>query len=183
MRIIAGKYKSRVISVPNSKLIRPTTDRVRETIFNILQNFISFENIKVLDVYAGSGSFGLECLSRGAKSIDFVEKNYQIFGTLKKNISSLKEENSCKIFKMEALKFSLLKEHDSYDLIFADPPFYKHDIYQVVNNLLNNNFLNNNSFMLVERSIQTEDSDVKNFGIESFKRIGDTCLYKFVKAK
>ncbi|MCG6961153.1 RsmD family RNA methyltransferase, partial [bacterium BMS3Abin03] len=85
MRIISGIYRGRLINVPKSDLIRPTTDRVRETLFNLLSNIIEFEDIKVLDIYAGSGSLGLECLSRGANEIHFIEKNYPIYRNLIKN--------------------------------------------------------------------------------------------------
>src|SRR3990170_5776267 len=122
MRIISGSLKGRLINVPKSELIRPTTDRVRETLFNLLNNTIDFEGITVLDLYAGSGSLGLECLSRGADEVHFVERNFIIYKNLLKNIKSLDVEDQCKIFKMEALKFSRMEEHERYDLIFADPP-------------------------------------------------------------
>jgi len=76
MRIISGEFKSRMINVPDSKLIRPMTDRVRETLFNLLNNKIDFKNIKVMDLYSGSGALGLECISRGAKEVHFVEKDF-----------------------------------------------------------------------------------------------------------
>ncbi len=117
------------------------TDRVRVSLFDILTNKIDFEGIKVLDLYSGSGSIGLECLSRGAKEIHFVEKNFVIYKNLVKNIASLGVADQCRIFKMEALKFSRKDEHEQYDLIFADPPFFKDDIYEVVENLKQNNFL------------------------------------------
>jgi 16S rRNA (guanine966-N2)-methyltransferase len=178
MRIIAGKFKSRVIKVPDSKLIRPTTDRVRETLFNLLNNKIDFDGTKVLDIYAGSGSLGLECISRGAAEIHFVEKNFPIYKYLQGNINSLDVETECRIFKMEALKFSLISDHDKYDLILADPPFFNDDIYKVSANLIANNFLNDSGIFIIERSVQTKDKDTVNFKTEPFKIIGDTCLYQ-----
>ncbi len=89
IRIISGSLKGRFIPVPDSKLIRPTMDRVRETLFNLLNNRIDFNGIDVLDLYSGSGSFGLECISRGAKHVTFVEKNFQIYKNLLENIKSL----------------------------------------------------------------------------------------------
>jgi len=178
MRIISGEFKGRFINVPKSDLIRPTTDRVRETLFNLLNNDIDFNGIKVLDIYAGSGSLGLECLSRGVESVDFVEKNFVIYKNLNENIISLGAEEKCKIYKMEALKFSCKKHEQQYDLILADPPFFKYDIYEVVKNLLNNNFLTENGKIIIERSKQTKEKDIEAFGIEPFKLIGDTCLYQ-----
>ena len=123
MRIISGEFKGRKINVPDSKEIRPTTDRVRETLFNILNNKIDFENRKVLDLYAGSGSLGLECLSRGASEIHFVERNFRIYKNLQENIDSLSASAKCKIYRMEALGFSQLLQGQEYDIIIADPPF------------------------------------------------------------
>ena len=181
MRIISGEFKGRFIKVPDSKLIRPTTDRVRETLFNLLNNRISFDGIKVLDLYAGSGALGLECLSRGASSVDFVEKNFVIFNNLSENINSLKLINRCKIYKMEARKFTSLNKHSSYDMILADPPFFKDDIYSVVDNILSNGFLNDGSSVFIERSIQTKSKDTDNFKCEPFKIVGDACLYQINK--
>jgi 16S rRNA (guanine966-N2)-methyltransferase len=178
MRLISGLYKGRLIKVPDSKLIRPTTDRVRETLFNLLNNRIDFEGIRVLDIYAGSGSLGLECLSRGAGEIHFVEKNYPIYKNLQENIESLEVEKECRIFKMEAIKFSFLSDHNKYDLILADPPFFKDDVYAVVENLIKNQFMTETGRIILERSIQTRDKDILNLKTEPFKIIGDTCLYE-----
>lgn len=178
LRIISGELKGRFINVPKSELIRPTTDRVRETIFNILNNKISFEGIKVLDLYSGSGSLGFECLSRGAAEVHFVEKNSVIYRNLEENIKLLDVIEACKIFKMSALKFSQLKIDEKYDLIFADPPFFKDDIYNALENILNNGYLDYNGIMIIERSIQTKQKDVANFKIEPFRIIGDACIYE-----
>jgi 16S rRNA (guanine966-N2)-methyltransferase len=179
MRIISGKYKGRILKVPSTKFTRPTTDRVRETLFNLLTNKIDFEGIEVLDIYAGSGSLGLEALSRGAAQIDFIEKNIPIYKVLHQNITSIQANEFCKIFKMDALDFSKMVNHKKYNLILADPPFFKDDIHRVAENLLKNNFIYDNGLIIIERSIQTRDKDIKQFGIEPFKRIGDTLLYEY----
>lgn len=178
MRIIAGKFKGRLIKSPNSKYTRPMTDRVRVSLFDILTNKIYFNGIKVLDLYSGSGSLGLECLSRGAEEVHFVEMNLAIVRNLEKNIHSLNVEAQCKIFKMEALKFSRVKDHQKYDLIFADPPFFNDDIYEVVGNLITNNFLIEGGLIIVQRSIQTKEKDKLHFEVEPFKILGDSCLYR-----
>ena len=76
MKIISGKFGGRTINIPKKLLIRPTTSICRHALFNILTNLISFDHIKVLDLFSGSGFFGYECASRGAKQIDFLEKDY-----------------------------------------------------------------------------------------------------------
>jgi 16S rRNA (guanine966-N2)-methyltransferase len=178
LRIISGYLKGRFINVPKSNLVRPTTERVRESIFNILNNKISFEGKKILDLYSGSGSLGFECLSRGAKEIHFVEKNSVIYKNLEENIKLLGAADRCKIFKMSVLKFSSSKIDQNYDLILADPPFFKDDIYNAVVNILNNGYLINTGLMMIERSIQTKQKDITNFKIEPFRIIGDACLYE-----
>ncbi len=178
LRIISGAFKGRRILVPKSELVRPTTDRVRETLFNILNNRIDFENIKVLDLYAGSGSLGLECLSRGAGIIHFVEQDSLISKQLEQNILLLNAEKNCVVFKMSVLQFVTANNNSRYDLILADPPFFKNDIYQVVENVLSNKILSDQSFMIIERSIQTKAKDIENFNTEPFKIIGDNCLYE-----
>ena len=180
MRIISGELKGRLINVPKSDQIRPTTDRVRETLFNLLNNIIDFDGINVLDVYAGSGSLGLECLSRGAARIDFVERNFIIYKNLEENIRSLGAEEQCTIHKMEAVRFSAIPPKNQYELILADPPFFKDDIYAVVKNLIQNKFLTSEGMIVIERSKQTKEKDIENLGVEPFKLIGDTCLYNIL---
>ncbi|OGU54530.1 MAG: 16S rRNA (guanine(966)-N(2))-methyltransferase RsmD [Ignavibacteria bacterium RBG_13_36_8] len=181
MRIIAGTYKGRLLKVPDSKFVRPTTDKLKGVIFNYLSNVIDFDGINVCDIYAGSGSLGLEALSRGADKIHFVEKNYSIYKILSQNIQTLNVEGNSKIFKMEAVRFSKISLHDRYDLIIADPPFFKDDIHLVVKNLIEREYLNKGGILIIERSIQTEKKDVDNFGIQPFKRIGDSLLYQYIK--
>jgi 16S rRNA (guanine966-N2)-methyltransferase len=178
MRIISGQLKGRFFNVPKSDKIRPTTDRVRETLFNLLNNIIDFDGINVLDVYAGSGSLGLECLSRGAAKIEFIEKDFVIYKNLEENINSLNVGEHCIIHKMEAVRFSAIHPKHPYELILADPPFFKDDIYTVVKNLILNKFLSADGMIIIERSKQTKEKDIENLGVEPFKIIGDTCLYR-----
>ena len=178
MRIISGKFGGRILSTPNPKFTRPMTDRVRVTLFDILTNKIDFEGKQILDLYSGSGSIGLEALSRGAELVHFVEKNLSIYKTLVKNIESLNVSDSCRIFKMDAVRFSRLENHNKYDLIFADPPFFKDEIYEVVDNLRQNNFLNKDGIIIIQRSVQTKEKDKLQLDTEPFKAIGDSCLYR-----
>ncbi len=167
--------------MPPSKYTRPTTDKTKESLFNYLYNQIHFDDIKMCDIYAGSGSLGLEALSRGAGEIHFVEKNFPVYKVLSQNIASLKVEKYTKMFKMDAVKFSKISGHDQYELIFADPPFFMDDIYKVAENILERNYLTENGIFMIERSIQTEKNDIDAFGIEPFKRLGDSLIYEFRK--
>ncbi|NOX16854.1 MAG: 16S rRNA (guanine(966)-N(2))-methyltransferase RsmD [Chlorobi bacterium] len=179
MRIIAGEFGGRIIKMPSSKYTRPTTDKMKESLFNYLNNIIDFEGIKVCDIYAGSGALGLEALSRGASLVHFVEKNFPVFKVLSENIKSLKAENFTKIFKMNAVRYTSLPEQEKFELILADPPFFKDDIHKVVENILENKLLTGDGLLIVERSIQTKEKDMENFGKEPFKKMGDSLIYRF----
>ncbi|PID61404.1 MAG: 16S rRNA (guanine(966)-N(2))-methyltransferase RsmD [Ignavibacteriae bacterium] len=182
MRIIAGEFKGRIIKIPKSKLVRPTTDKNKEAIFNYLNNYIDFIGITACDIYAGSGSLGLETLSRSANEVHFVEQNYAIYKNLLDNIELLKVKERTKVFKMPAVKFSTINNKTKYDLILADPPFFKDDIYKVFENIKKNELLNDEGILIIERSIQTEKEDVKNFNMEPIKRLGDSLIYQYLNS-
>lgn len=121
MRVISGYLKSRTISVlKSSKNIRPTTDRARETLFNVITNLFNFEDSIILDLFCGSGSFGIECISRGAKLCYFVDSYTE---SVKNNIKSLNLTENTEIVKSDALYFLKNKSDLKFDIIFADPPY------------------------------------------------------------
>lgn len=177
MRIISGIYRGRSIKTPNPKYTRPTTGIVKESIFNMLQNSFEFSDALVLDIYAGSGSLGIEALSRGAGEVHFVEQNFSVYKVLNANIGLLDSGNKCKVLKRNALKFSKMENHSEYNLILADPPFFKDDIHEVFETLLERNYLKQNGIFIIERSIQTQEKDEKVFETEPKKRIGDSLIY------
>jgi 16S rRNA (guanine966-N2)-methyltransferase len=179
MRIISGKFKGRSIKFPNSKLVRPTTGKVKESLFNFLVHNYDLDGIKVCDVYAGSGSLGLEALSRGASEVHFVEKDYHVLKILEENISSLSAGADCKLYRLDSVRFSKLPDHDVYNLILADPPFFKDDIHSAVRNFIERKYLAESGILIVERSVQTQKKDVESFEREPFKRIGDSLIYLF----
>lgn len=178
LRIISGDLKGRFISAPDSKHTRPTTDRTRETIFNLLSNRISFDGINVLDLYAGSGALGFEMFSRGANSVFSVEKNFSVAKNLQKNLDELNAGSAVKIFRTSAIQF-VSKCEEKFDLILADPPFFHYDIHEVVKVILGRKLIASDGLMMIERSIQTVEKDKLNFNCEPVKRIGDTLLYEF----
>jgi len=125
MRIIAGKYKGQQLVTAKDHSIRPTTDRIKEYIFEILGNFVV--DGLVLDLFAGSGNLGLEALSRGAQSVTFVDKSQSSLRVLRRNLGKLKVTEPTQVIKKDVLTF-LRQNKQPYDLIFADPP-YKWDRY------------------------------------------------------
>lgn len=120
MRIIAGKYKGRQLVSSRDDTIRPTTDRIKEFIFDVLDEFVL--DARVLDLFCGSGSLGLEALSRGAKEVTFVDKNVNSLRVLRKNIATLGVVEGISIRRKDVLGF-LRQNREPFDLIFADPPF------------------------------------------------------------
>ena len=121
MRIVAGQWRGRRIAAPPGSAVRPTLDRVREAWMSILQREIP--NARVLDLFAGSGALGLECLSRGAKSADFVENDPRALKTLSANIETLGATAMAALHRIDAVKFAQKLDAGAFDLAFADPPY------------------------------------------------------------
>ncbi len=118
MRVISGIYKGRKLKSPPKKAkIRPTTDRVKETLFNILANRIDFEEAKVLDLFCGTGSFGIECLSRGSQDVTFVDNDIRLVNENLELISA-----NADTVKRDAISY-LKSTNEKYDVVFADPPY------------------------------------------------------------
>ena len=163
MRIIAGKLKGSTLYVPKDKNTRPLKDLARESIFNLLthSNKISLrlEQSNVLDLYAGTGSFGLECLSRQAQSVCFIEKRKDAVEILKKNIEKLKVKNKIKIFFNDI--FELIEKQNifksKFDLVFCDPPFKDSNIEKLIELIFNKGLLNKNGIIILHRNKTTKE--------------------------
>jgi 16S rRNA (guanine966-N2)-methyltransferase len=121
IRVIAGEFRGRRLKTPAGGQTRPTADRVREAWFNILQRFV--RDARVLDLYAGSGALGLEALSRGAVSADFVETQRPALEAIKANVTTLKVGDRVKLHRVDALKFAEGLTPGQFDVAFADPPY------------------------------------------------------------
>ena len=119
MRVISGLYRGRKLDTLKGDNTRPTTDRVKESMFNLIMFYI--DNSKVLDLFSGSGSLGIECLSRGAKSVDFNDNNKESINIIKKNLQNMKGEY--KIYSTDYKSLISKKANSLYDLIFIDPPY------------------------------------------------------------
>lgn len=121
MRIVSGKYRGKKIPHPKNFPSRPTTDFAKEALFNILQNRLDWESIDVLDLFAGTGNISAEFLSRGAKSVQSVDRHQSALSSMYSLKEDLKDD-SWKIARMDVFKF-IQKTPLKFDLIFADPPF------------------------------------------------------------
>jgi 16S rRNA (guanine966-N2)-methyltransferase len=122
MRIISGKYRGRGLVVPKGRKVRPTGDRMKESMFSSLNQ--AYLNARVLDLFAGSGALGLEALSRGASEVIFVDRERNALVAIEQNIKSLGVEHGCKVFRAEVFSYiRSLGNGTFFDLVFADPPF------------------------------------------------------------
>lgn len=127
MRIVAGRFKGAALAAPKSQATRPTSDRLRETIFNILAHGldVELEGIRVLDLFAGTGALGFEAISRGARHCTFIEEGTQARGVIRANMENLGLNGTAKIFRRDALRLGGAGNIEPFDLLFADPPYDK----------------------------------------------------------
>ena len=171
MRIISGDLKGSSLYLPKNKNTRPLKDLVRESIFNLLthSNKISFniEKSDILDLFSGTGAFGLECLSRKAKKVFFIENEKNAIIILKKNVKKLKLQNKTKIFANDV--FKILKKNilapSNFDLIFCDPPFKNSNIKELFDLLLEIKILKNDGIIVLHRNKSLEEKFPNYFKI------------------
>lgn len=146
--MIAGLWRGRKLPVLNAEGLRPTTDRVKETLFNWLMMDVA--GSRCLDCFAGSGSLGIEALSRQAQAVVFLEKFVNAASQLQKNLSALKAENGT-VFHTDTLQFLAQKNSNApFDIVFVDPPFHQGFVPQVLNALVQNGWLAENALIYVE---------------------------------
>ena len=163
MRIIAGNLKGSSLYMPKDKNTRPLRDLTKESIFNLLTHskkiLLELKQSNVLDLYAGTGSFGLECLSRQAKSVCFIEKKKDAIEILEKNIEKLKVKNKIKIFFNDI--FELIEKQNTFKsnfhLIFCDPPFKDTNIEKLIELIFNKDLLNKNGIIILHRNKTTKE--------------------------
>ena len=161
-----------------NKNIRPLKDIARESIFNLLKHskkiLFKFEKLNILDLYAGTGSFGLECISRDAESVIFVENEKEAKKILEKNIKKLKVEKKIKIFFEDVFKLlekkntSLLK----FDLIYCDPPFKFTNMEKLIELIFDNNWLNEDGIIILHRNKSTKEKFPNYFKVIEEKIYG-----------
>ena len=171
MRIISGKLKGSVLFMPKDKNTRPLKDLARESVFNLLthskKSTINLINANVLDLYAGTGSFGLECLSRGAKNICFIENNKSAFNILQKNIEKLKIKKKTQSFFSDV--FLLINKQIinrlKFDLIFCDPPFKNTNLNELIELIFDKKLLNKNGIIILHRNNSSKEIFPKCFNI------------------
>ncbi|MFH0840222.1 MAG: 16S rRNA (guanine(966)-N(2))-methyltransferase RsmD [Candidatus Omnitrophota bacterium] len=184
MRIIAGKYRSRLIRSPRVEGVRPTKDRIREALFNIIREYI--EGRDVLDLFAGSGAFGIEAISRGANKAVFVDSQRECIKAIEGNLNMLEvEKDRFGIIKMDVFKAvdSLIGAGKKFDIILMDPPYYKEMAKKCLIKLSERDILNPRCVIMAEHH-KKDILPQEIGGITSYRSAcyGDICL-TFYKSK
>ena len=175
MRIISGNFKGRKLLTPDDIKTRPLKDLTKESIFNILKHSNKFnveiKNSVVLDLFAGVGSFGIECLSNEAKYVTFVENYNGVLPILKKNLSNLKLDKKYEIIEQNI--FTGLKlAKSNYDIIFLDPPYKDRNISELIDKIFEINLLSKSGIIITHRNKNVKDKYSKNFRILEEKTYG-----------
>ena len=177
MRVIGGKLRGKLIHNPTDKTTRPLKDMVRESIFNILEHSknekIKFKNDIVLDLFSGSGSFGIECLSRGVKKVYFFECYKPSLKVLGKNINELELNRNSVIREIDAYEISKENiDNEKIDLIYLDPPFKDKNLNKLLKKIVELKIAQNNTLIIIHRNKKFKESYVKNFKILREKTYG-----------
>ena len=182
MRIVGGTHRSRQFHIPDNLGIRPTTDFAKEALFNILQNRIDFEGKNVLDLFGGSGSMSYEFASRGSSHIQCVEKNPKSVSFIKKTALEFKFE-SIKVACLDVFKYlSLCSE--TFDIIFADPPFKLENIERIPALVFEKKLLKESGMLIVEHPSEVKFTGImqlhetREYGTVNFSIFGNNRFYR-----
>lgn len=176
MRIISGSLKGILIQPPKGLPVRPTTDRAKESLFNILENQLNIDELTVLDLFSGTGNISYEFASRGAQKITAVDLNFKCTEFIK----SMKQKhglNQLEVIKKDAFLF-LKSTPLTYDLIFADAPYAHRDINQVAEIVNSRKLLNENGLLIVEHEVSLDLDHQPGF---SSKRVYGQSCFSFFK--
>lgn len=183
MRVIAGSARSIALHIPEGKEIRPTIDRFKETIFNIIQ--MKVPNARFLDVFAGSGAMGIEALSRGAKESVFIEHSATSMECIKENLKNTKLFEKAKLLKYDYTKaFELLSQSgEKFDIIFLDPPYDNGFEAIAVSMITQLSLLADNGILIIECSADTKKSLILNADVfEVYKeKVFKTTAFTFAR--
>ena len=177
MRIISGNFKGKKILEPKDMATRPLKDLAKESIFNIIQHSkkfkIDLKDSKILDLFSGVGSFGLECLSRGSSSLTFIENYKDVLPILKKNISNLGYQDSSSVIEKDVFATLDSQRFDKkFDIIFADPPYKLKNLSLLLSKVIKSDILNKKGIIIIHRHKKEKDEYPNNFNIIDEKIYG-----------
>ena len=176
MRIISGNFKGKKILEPKDLKTRPLKDLTKESLFNILSHSNKFkvkiDNSSILDLFSGVGSFGIECLSRGARHVTFIENYEGVLPILKKNLINLNINDKYEILNQDILLGLNLSVKKKFDIIFLDPPYKEKNLSGIIENIFSENILNSKGIIIIHRHKKELEKYPKNFKILEEKKYG-----------
>ncbi len=155
MRVISGKCRGTRLVSPEGITTRPTIDRIKETLFNMIA--FDMPECMFLDLFSGSGAIGIESLSRGAKLVVFVEKDKHALAALRTNLNKTKLQDAAAIYEMDVLSAldKLIAKSQRFDIIFLDPPYAMKNVENILEKIVANELLNEEGYIILERSTNT----------------------------
>tara|TARA_B100001063_G_C16697112_1_gene520449 strand:+ start:54 stop:614 length:561 start_codon:yes stop_codon:yes gene_type:complete len=171
MRIIGGKNKGKKINLPIDKNTRPLRDMVKESIFNLIEHSnrfnINLNNANILDLFSGTGSFGLECLSRNAKKVIFIESYSEAIKVLRKNILSMDNNNSSEIIEKNCFDYFTSKNfcYNKFDIVFLDPPYKEKKINYLIDKIKEKKIMKDGGIIIIHRHKKDDVEITSNFNI------------------
>lgn len=179
MRIVGGEFRGRTLATPRSDDIRPTSDRTRESLFNILAHAYpeALDGTRVLDLFAGTGAVGLEALSRGARSVLFVESGVEGRGLLHANIEALGVTGRAKIFRRDATALGAVGTMEPFDLLFADPPYGRGLGERALDAAARGGWLVEGALAILEERADIHPAAVGGFAPLETRAFGDTRMH------
>ena len=177
MRVIAGFFKGKKILEPKDTNTRPLKDLTKESIFNIIQHSnkfeIDLEKSNILDLFSGVGSFGIECLSRGAKNVIFVENYNKVLPILRKNLINLKSIENYKIIECDINKINIFSNlENKFNIIFLDPPYKDKNLENLLDKIYQSKILYRKSIIIIHRHKNEKDEFPKQYKIIEKKKYG-----------
>jgi 16S rRNA (guanine966-N2)-methyltransferase len=183
MRIVGGEFRGRPLATPNGQTIRPTTDRTREAVFNVLTHRFpeAVEGARVLDLFAGTGALGLEALSRGAAHCLFVEESAEGRGLIRTNVETLALQGRTKIFRRDATGLGDAGTIAPFGLVFADPPYRKGLGELALRSALGGGWLLPGALCVVEEAASAHFAPGPEFSVVDERDYGDTVI-RFIEA-
>lgn len=178
MRIVGGALRGRPLAAPRSDSIRPTSDRTREAVFNIIAHGWPerLEGARVLDLFAGTGALGLEALSRGAAQALFVEESAEGRGLIRANVEAFGLQGRARIFRRDAARLGEAGTIAPFDLVFADPPYGKGLAEQALQSALAGGWLKPDALVVVEEAAATPFQPPQGLALVERRDWGDTCV-------
>ena len=184
MRIVGGKFKGRQLAPPADQTTRPTSDRVREAVFNILAHGIAgleLEGARVLDLFAGTGALGFETLSRGARHCQFVDESAEARGLVRTNADKLGVIGQCKIWRRDATDLGPCAPLPKFDLIFADPPYGRGLGEKALASLVRGAWINDGGIVVLEEIEKAEVPETAGLRLIDERSYGETKVrfYRF----